>query len=62
VSFFPPTGGAPSHPIPARYTNTNSTEFKVEIQNGSNKFDFDLKSDTNSSSKGKVPKKAAVPD
>ena len=44
VSFFPPTGGSPSHSIPAKYTN-NSTEFPVEIKSGANKFDFDLKSD-----------------
>src|SRR6476661_6873269 len=56
VSFFPPTGGAPSHPIPAKYTN-NSSEFKVDIQTGTNKFDFDLKSDSNPSPKGKTSKK-----
>ncbi len=44
VSFFPPTGGSPSHAIPAKYTNSSS-EFKVDVVKGSNKFDFDLKAD-----------------
>ncbi|HET6423849.1 MAG TPA: hypothetical protein VFG20_09215 [Planctomycetaceae bacterium] len=51
VSFFPPTGGSPSHAIPAKYSN-NSTEFKVEIKPGSNTFNFDLKSE------GAPPKKS----
>jgi len=61
VCFFPPTGVSPSHPIPAKYTN-NSTEFKVEIKEGTNTFDFDLKSDSSSGKKGKAPQKTSATD
>jgi hypothetical protein len=53
VSFFPPTGGSSSHPIPAKYTN-NSSEFKIDVQKGRNTFDFELKSDPQAPQK-KIP-------
>jgi hypothetical protein len=53
VSFFPPTGGSPSHSIPAKYTN-NSSEFKVDVQKGRNTFDFELKSEAEAPQK-KIP-------
>lgn len=49
VGFFPPTGGTMSHSIPARYQG--SSDLKVEVKDGSNTFDFDLKSAPNESTK-----------
>ena len=44
IGFFVPTGGSPSHPIPAKYQN--KSEFKVDVKPEANTFDFDLKSDS----------------
>lgn len=45
VGFYAPTSGAPSHPIPSKY---EQSEFHVEVKPGKNTFDFDLKSDAES--------------
>jgi hypothetical protein len=62
VTFFPPTGGNPSHPIPAKYSSSGSSEFKVEIKSGSNKLDFDLKAEGEPPKKGPTGKKTPVFD
>lgn len=44
IGFFVPTGGSPSHPIPAKYQN--KSDIKVDVKAEANTFDFDLKSDS----------------
>jgi len=44
IGFFVPTGGNPSHPIPAKYQN--KSDIKVDVKPEANTFDFDLKSDS----------------
>jgi hypothetical protein len=52
VMFAAPTGGSPSHPIPPKYQG--KTDLNIEVMDGSNVFDFDLKSE------GAAPKRAGA--
>lgn len=57
VSFATPTGGSPSHPIPAKYQG--KTGIDREVLEGSNTFDFELEPEGGVKPKpnaGKVPK------
>lgn len=43
VVFAAPTGGSPSHAIPKKYQT--KSDLQVDVKDGSNTFDFDLKSE-----------------
>lgn len=51
IGFATPTGGSPSHAIPAKYLNRS--ELQREVKSGSQTFDFDLEPE------GKAAKPAA---
>jgi hypothetical protein len=55
VAFFAPTSGPLSHPIPAKYSDPQKSEFKVEVEKGKNTFDFDLESDSAAKAKAAAP-------
>lgn len=57
VMFAVPTGGSTSHPIPAKYQT--KSDFKVDVKDGNNTFDFNLESDANAGKTAK-PKPGVV--
>ncbi len=59
VSFAAPTGGSPSHAIPAKYQG--KTDLDREVVEGNNTFDFELESGEGAA-KGKGSKPPPVVD
>ena len=55
VGFFAPTSGSVSHPIPNKY---EKSEYNVDVKNGKNTFDFELKSDAEARKVADVKKPA----